>query len=186
MSPARTSILLVCTANQCRSPLAEAIAKRAAGDLPVDFTSAGLLEGGRSTPANGVRVAAELGLDLSGHVSRQFDPATAGEYAVILTMTRAQATDVIANQPELWPRVFTLKQFARWIRDSAAPWGPDLGSWLDEAAADRSLAEIVGSSPRDDVRDPLISPPRVWRSVARELQRNLSDILESLYPSETA
>lgn len=186
MTEPHTGILLVCTANQCRSPLAAAIADRDAVGLPVDFASAGLLEGGRRMPDNGIRVAGELGLDLSGHVSRQIDLEAASDYSVILTMTREQAREIVAAVPALWPRVFTLKQFSRWLEEHPKPGDGTLRTWLDNAAQDRSTIELVGSSRDDDIRDPLRSPVRVWRSVARELEVELQLVLNALYPHARA
>jgi protein-tyrosine phosphatase len=184
MTEPRTGILLVCTANQCRSPLAAAIATRDAAGLPVQFDSAGLIEGGHRTPTTGIRVAAELGLDLSHHVSQQVDLSSAADYAVVLTMTREQARELVADAPALWPRVFTLKQFARWLRDHPYPGGIDLRSWLGIEAEHRTKLDLVGANRDDDVRDPLRSSARVWRYVADDLETHLQLVLRALYPTD--
>ncbi|HEY2644702.1 MAG TPA: hypothetical protein VGI56_13190 [Galbitalea sp.] len=183
MSAVPTSILFVCAANQCRSPLAEAIARREAGNLPVRFASAGLLEGGHGMPPTGVKVAADLGLDLSEHRSDQVDYSALLGFDVVLTMTRAQARELVAEEPELWPRVFTVKQFSRWITEHSPPPSGRLGTWLATKAADRSRSELLGSDPADEVRDPLTSPARVWRSVASELTEHIRTILAALFPA---
>lgn len=53
-------VLFICTANRCRSPLAEQLMRRALQRLQVDalVASAGFLPGGFATPSVGVRVAA--------------------------------------------------------------------------------------------------------------------------------
>jgi protein-tyrosine-phosphatase len=61
----RSRVLLVCTGNTCRSPLAELIARDMWGDQ-ADVSSAGSLAGeGVAASENAIRVAAELGLDLT-------------------------------------------------------------------------------------------------------------------------
>ena len=176
-------VLFVCTANRCRSPLAEALARARAASLPIQFDSAGLLPGGYPMPANGVAVAAELGLDLRDHVSRSIDYASAIEFDVVLTMTREQAREVVAAETTLWPRVFPVKQFTRWLAEHPRPADSDLREWLTEATAERSPTELVGFDPGDDVVDPLTSPPRIWRTIARELDGNIQTILSALYPA---
>jgi protein-tyrosine-phosphatase len=91
------SILFVCAGNICRSPLAEALFRRAAAsrrDLStIEVGSAGTIamEGNRATP-EAVRVAREeFGLDLSGHRARNIDGLDAD---LILTMDDWVTRDV--------------------------------------------------------------------------------------------
>src|ERR1700676_890334 len=73
-------VLFVCTANMCRSPMAAALFGRLvpveADDAleEVSVVSAGLLQGGYASPPEVVTVMAEMGIDLSGHSSRQLSP----------------------------------------------------------------------------------------------------------------
>jgi hypothetical protein len=68
-------ILLVCAANVCRSPMAEAILSRllARRAVPAEIASAGLLGGGRPMPSEALDALATLsdsGPDMSAHWSR--------------------------------------------------------------------------------------------------------------------
>jgi protein-tyrosine-phosphatase len=83
-------LLFVCTGNTCRSPLAEAIARKVAIErgLPdVDASSAGT-SAWDNAPASdgGLLVGMERHLDLSGHRSRQLTRAIVGESDLIFTM----------------------------------------------------------------------------------------------------
>jgi low molecular weight protein-tyrosine phosphatase len=178
--PNQTSMLFVCTANQCRSPFAEAIARRLAGPQPFVIASAGMIKGGYPVPRIGLQVASEVGLDLAAHRSRQADIANLGCWDVILTMTREHIRELIAADPALWPRVFTIKQFRRWLESTVPSRHAKLGAWIDIVAAGRSRYDMVGNNPDDEIEDPLHSPPDAWREMASELDSEIGAIIDRL------
>ena len=61
-------VLILCTGNSCRSHLAEAILRKAAGDL-VDVASAGSKPAGYVHP-EAIAVLSEIGIDASAHRSK--------------------------------------------------------------------------------------------------------------------
>lgn len=61
-------VLILCTGNSCRSHLAEAILRRAAGDL-IEVASAGSKPAGYVHP-EALAVLAEIGIDASAHRSK--------------------------------------------------------------------------------------------------------------------
>jgi protein-tyrosine-phosphatase len=83
-------LLFVCTGNTCRSPLAEAIARREAierGLLDVEVGSAGTAAWEGAPASDGaLLVALERRLDLSGHRSRQLTRELVDEHDVVLVM----------------------------------------------------------------------------------------------------
>ena len=83
-------VLFVCTGNTCRSPLAEAIARKAAGERGIDaeFASAGTdaWEGGPASDAS-LLVGIERGLDLTMHRSRRLTEQVVADSDLILAMS---------------------------------------------------------------------------------------------------
>jgi arsenate reductase len=67
MSERRIKVLFLCTGNSCRSQMAEGWAKHLKGDV-IDAYSAGIETHGLNP--NAVKVIAEAGVDISGHVSK--------------------------------------------------------------------------------------------------------------------
>lgn len=67
----KPTILILCTGNSCRSHLAEGILQRALGE-GYDVQSAGSKPAGYVHPL-GIRVMAEIGIDISGHRSKHLE-----------------------------------------------------------------------------------------------------------------
>ncbi|GAA1919619.1 hypothetical protein GCM10009775_10280 [Microbacterium aoyamense] len=175
-----TDILIVCRANRCRSPFAAAIGERLAQDLPIRFHSAGLLGGGHPMPAPGLAVGKRLGYDFSGHLSRELDVYDLDGFDLILAADRGVARDLLAANSDIWPRLFTLKQFSRWIDDHPRSTDAPVGSWLDTAAVGRSRRAMLGADAADDLEDPVVLPAPAWESMADELSSQLREIVNGL------
>ena len=94
-----TRLLFVCTGNTCRSPMAEAIARRAAasrGWSGVEVRSAGAAAYGGDVASGGAaRAAGQHGLDISGHEATQLTPTVAGWADLILVMSPAHLMRVV-------------------------------------------------------------------------------------------
>lgn len=113
MSPLTSSVTFVCTANICRSPVAEEIFSREIGpwlattDLSLEISSRGThaLSGDTRCP-----VASERFSIIEPGVSSLFqaiDPATQG---LVLTMEQQQMSFLVQSFPKLRSRIFTLPQ----------------------------------------------------------------------------
>ncbi len=101
-------ILVLCEGNHCRSPLAEALLRRALGPAS-EVRSAGLRAlVGEPAHEEARRLAAELGLDLEAHRGRQISPELIREADLILVMDRAQKEACEALTPNARGRVYLL------------------------------------------------------------------------------
>src|SRR5262249_39939119 len=160
----------VCTANQCRSPLAGALLRRALDGSGITVLDAGTGEGGFPATDDTVAAAARLDLDLTDHVSTTIDPSMIEAADVVLTMERAQVRAIVLEHPEAWSKTFTLKEFVRradevGARTSDVP----LDEWLDTLHEGRNRVDLLGTSPLDDVPDPTSDRRVDHDSVAEEL-----------------
>jgi len=111
------SILFVCTANQCRSPMAEAIMKDYIKrmDLPTNWIvqSAGTwAENGHPVTPAGVKVMALRGLDTSMHRSQSITRDLLKQFDLILTMESGHKEAIQIEFPEFSRKVFMLSEMA--------------------------------------------------------------------------
>jgi protein-tyrosine-phosphatase len=88
---ASKSMLIVCTGNTCRSPMAAAIAHGLWGGA-IDVQSAGI-EAASGMPAtqNAVKVMAERGLDIREHKAQPVESVDLSRFVLIIAMTLAIA-----------------------------------------------------------------------------------------------
>jgi sulfate adenylyltransferase len=139
-------VLFVCTANICRSPSAEALA-RAEGLPDLEFSSAGT-HAREGQPINPDMVAVlPEGLDTSAFRSRRLTSAMLGDADLVVTMEVAHRTFVLDDHPALFRKVFTFGQLARAVEQ--APRGLDRAGLLAHLGATRRNAD-----PALDVPDP--------------------------------
>ncbi len=112
-------VLFVCTANICRSPMAEGLLR---ARLPqVEARSAGVAAAaGQPATPEAITAAAELGADVSAHRSRPADRDLVQAASLVLTMTADQAAWLQARFPEEADKIISLGQLAQGAR------GPDV------------------------------------------------------------
>jgi protein-tyrosine phosphatase len=150
------TIVLVCTANSCRSPMAEAICKQMlAAKLRCELEE--LPERGYTIcsagtaalfdlPAsqNAVEAMRQEGLDITGHRSQPITPALAEDADAIYVMSRHHAECITALLPEVSDKVHM----------------------LDPTGA--------------DVRDPIGGSVAVFARCAQTIRRHLREVIEDI------
>jgi protein-tyrosine phosphatase len=177
----RIEIVVLCTANQCRSPMAEVLlqARLAALGLDVSVSSAGELPGGVHASPGSVRAMQSRSLHLGDHRSQQVSAELLARADLVIGMGRRHLRHAVALRPEVFPRTFTLKELAR-RAEAVGPRrvGQSLTEWLAGVHAGRTTASLLGDDPRDDVADPIGGPQHLYESTADEISALVDQVVD--------
>lgn len=120
-------ILIICTANICRSPMAMGLLNdrlRQAGlNGQVAVTSAGVY-GLDGSPASqpGVEVLAERGIDISAHRAHTVTEREVAEADLVLVMEEAHRRTLFYNYPHLLGKIFLLSEMSGAYGDIKDPY----------------------------------------------------------------
>jgi protein-tyrosine-phosphatase len=170
-------VLFVCTGNICRSPTAEAIARRELGrypGVPLRVSSAGshALEGNPAA-SRSLLAAAARGAALEAHHARELTRRRVRAAGLVLCMAAEHRPFVLSYDRSAARRTFVLAAFAR----AAMQW-----EWLA-----RSPAELVDLAvehardlPGDDVDDPLGQPAEAYAACAERLDGLVTPVVAAL------
>lgn len=185
--PAGLQVLFVCTANRCRSPLAEHLFRRGlqrrvgrGSASEWRFASAGVhVQPGTSVDPLVVRVLAERGIEVGLQTTRQVSAAQLDHADLVLTAGREHRTSLAAMHPGAVRRLMTLRQFARHCEAGRSVTGPvplTGASLLRLAALGQGRVQPV-SADEDLIDDPVGQGIEAFRRCADEIEQCVEQIL---------
>ncbi|MEM9561228.1 MAG: hypothetical protein AAGA93_01335 [Actinomycetota bacterium] len=173
----RNRILFVCTANICRSPTAELLARSRFGEEASVYRSAGFLDADQSVPADLVRVLGERGIDATAHRSYRLDEASIDAAHVLLVMESSHLQRVTTLRQEALAKTVPLKEAASVV--AGLPPGPvTVDDLLGEINRDRDPRSYLGS--QWDVDDPYGRRIKVYRRAVDEIDRLVATVIGRL------
>ncbi len=189
-SRAPLRLLVVCTGNICRSPLAAHLLARALDGREVEVTSAGT----RARPDRPMHPEAQRSLlELAGSHDPSFRSRSLAADLVaaadlVLTAEQAHRDVVAALERGSWARTFTLVEFARLVGSAGVveadgAGGEDLtrrAVLLRSAAAQRRALLPPARPAHDDVEDPMGRSAAVFQRSGVRIASSVSTIAAAL------
>ena len=185
-------LVFVCTANRCRSPMAEHLARRSLEKrhIPAEVCSVGRLKGGLGATPGAAEAMARRKLDLSNHVSAQLSPQVLADAHLVLVMERGHLSDVYQTQPDAIDCAFTLGEFPSLLRTiKRDPTLTAADTPLEGARRRIALAHhardpvrILVDDESSDVADPMGRWALHYRRTAKQLANLIDVSVDGLFP----
>jgi protein-tyrosine phosphatase len=179
-------VLVVCTANIARSPVAAALLAAGWRSAPGIRVSSAGLRARVGAPVDPT-MAALASVPVQGTGARQLTPELVRSADLVLTMTAAQRAAVVGSVPAAVRRTFTLAELAAL---AALAVGSDV---LPPGEPAQRLAGLLAAAPRlrplrtpgadDDIEDPYGRDDVVQRQVAAALEQHTTALVRAVSPT---
>ena len=192
----KMNVLVICTGNICRSPLAEQLLQReallAGLDHELAFDSAGTYgELGSFTNAQSIQSAALKGISIEPKPAKQLTAQLIEAADLVLTATAEHRGQTIEQVPSANRKTYTLKEFARiggFFAGETNSLDPVIQTALGEARGynDRLavMAKYRGYAPKPESHEDIIDPygrnSEVFDVVTEELLELSREIIAAL------
>lgn len=181
-------VVLVCTGNRFRSPLAEALLRSLGAGLPLSIQSLGTRNVGAIPVLPQAQEAAlRLGVTLTGHRTRPLAEERLGDADLVLGFERAHVARAVVDGGARRERTFTLPEIVELLPLVESPLA--LGT-TEAARGVIALANRLRLRRRPDelpeVADPLKGPVRRFAQVATEVERLCRELLRGLFGAATS
>lgn len=138
------NILVVCTANICRSPVVQALlTKQLYTNGRTDFSvdSAGTwVTATRGAAQNSILLMAEQGLDISRHRAKVVDKTRIANADLVLCMASGHVEALQIEFPEFEERIYLLSEMAGKLYSIADPYGGSLKEYQEMV---REVSQLI-------------------------------------------
>ena len=203
------SVLMVCTGNICRSPLAERMlaheldtragawgARWRTGAEIVVASAGTAAEAGEPMTAQTARLADAYGVESGGHTARQLTASMVADADLVLALTRGHRRQIVSLHPRASRYTFALPEFARVIGhlsthevggvDALGPLDPSegpaavLSPLVAQLALNRGLVPPPDDATVDDVVDPYQRDDETYARAGEQIADSITTAMHSL------
>jgi len=183
------TVLLVCTANKIRSPIAEFLLRQMLEQRWPEAAQRWLIEsaglhahGGRAMDGTAHQILVERGLDPSHFSNRTLTAPIAHDADLILALTREHRGRVVQLEPPVLNRTFTLAQFGYLLAgaEPATPTDPVSAGFDLVGRAAQARGRLPGRTAEDDIADPIGRSVSTYRRCVGQIDQAIQQIVTAL------
>jgi protein-tyrosine phosphatase len=178
-------VLVLCTGNICRSPMAAALLEARLADRGVAarVASAGLSFDGRPPTDEAIGAALGYKVSIGDHRSRVLSAPLLETADLIIAMERFHVREAMVLDAASIERCFTLKELVR-RGEAAGPRHHDesVPAWLRRVGSGRRTMELLGASDSDDVADPYQGKQQVYDACIAEIDELIRRLVDLVWP----
>ncbi len=176
-------IVFICTGNRARSCLAEAHVRRLADGLPVEVSSAGVLDlGPVPALAEAIEVGQAGGVDLSSHRARTLREAELQGADLVIGFERNHVAEAVVEGNADPAKTFSLKELTRLLdgipRSNSGSPVEEARKVVAKAAKHRAAAGFV---PDEEIADPLGAPRSYFNDLGDTITQLSTRLVEGLF-----
>ncbi len=169
-------ILVVCTGNICRSPMAEGFLREELADRDIkslSVSSCGVAAwDGNPATVEAVEAMGERGIDIGGHAARRLAGWMLDETDLVLAMAVEHREAVVRMNPDALDRAFTIKELVAVLDQLPRALSDDPAAQLEHGVRAAAALRAEGRAPEildEDVADPLGLSLPAYEAAAWEL-----------------
>lgn len=171
-------VLMVCTGNICRSPMAEALMKHKLAERgcdDIEVASAGTwADHGRHATPEALQVLAERGISFDDHRARPVELEELAEADLVVAMTSVHVRELKAMADQVGTKLLLMKEIVEM----------ELGEGRFDDVAGRLGNLLQGRRPEPrralDVDDPMGLPVGAYQRAAGEIERGVDRLVDLL------
>ncbi|MCB5261644.1 MAG: Sua5/YciO/YrdC/YwlC family protein [Candidatus Cloacimonetes bacterium] len=152
----RPLVMFVCTANICRSPIAEKLFAKMVKEqgLNLDTDSSGLLEGGHMISLSSMQLLMEQGItQAQEHVSKQITPEMVAKSWLVITMEERQRDYLRQANPQTRHKILTLNEITGFDGDIEDPYRSGIDTYRTTyELIDEKLKILIKMIKNDEIK----------------------------------
>lgn len=176
-------IVVICSGNRFRSPIAQAVLQEASAGLPVRVGSAGTLDlqPGPALP-QAITFGNSLGLDLSAHASRRVAGSDLSEADLVIGFEPIHAATAVMDARARRERTFLLTELVGLLAHVALP--VDAGPVERARSVVREANELRRRGPTsqwEEIADPMGGPEAGFVATGRLVRELTLSLAQSLF-----